>query len=252
MSNEDRKTAQDMFINDEVNIIIATNAFGMGIDKPDIRWVLHYNMPQSIENYYQEIGRAGRDGEKSECILLFTQDDIHTQKYIINMSSENNTRKHLQNKKLQQMIDLVYTNSCYKKVILKYFGEERLNECNSCSNCLSDGEIIDKTIDAQKVMSCIYRMERNYGLKMLVNVLRGSKNKRILELGFDKLSTYGIMKDYTSKDLKNFINTLISHGFLGITENETYNRTVFQTIVLNKNSIKILKDIFFTKHNLSK
>lgn len=240
MSNEDRKINQDKFINDEVNIIVATNAFGMGIDKPDIRWVIHYNMPQSIENYYQEIGRAGRDGEKSECILLFTPGDIHTQKYLIEMGTESMARKTIQYNKLQQMTDLVYSNSCYRKSILQYFGEIGLDDCKNCSNCLNEGEVIDKTLDAQKVISCVYRMKKSYGLTMIVDVLRGSKNKKVLELGFNKLSTYGIMKDYTNEGLKNFINTLVSHGFLEIKEN-LGSRGSFPTISLNSQSLKVLK-----------
>ena len=129
MSNEDRKLNQDKFINDDANIIVATNAFGMGIDKPNIRWVIHYNMPQSIENYYQEIGRAGRDGENSECILLFTPGDIHTQKYLIEVGTESVSRKTIQYNKLQQIVDLVYSNSCYRKSILEYFGEVMLGKC---------------------------------------------------------------------------------------------------------------------------
>ena len=240
LSNEARKEYQENFINDDIKIMVATNAFGMGIDKPNIRWVLHYNMPQSIENYYQEIGRAGRDGEDSECVLLFSPGDVHTQKYLVEVGIENPERKRVQYKKLQQMVDLVYSNTCYRKSILQYFGEIGLDDCKNCSNCLNEGEVIDKTLDAQKVISCVYRMKKSYGLTMIVDVLRGSKNKKVLELGFNKLSTYGIMKDYTNEGLKTFINTLVSHGFLEVKEN-LGSRGSFPTISLNAQSSKVLK-----------
>lgn len=240
LSNEARKEYQENFINDDIKIMVATNAFGMGIDKPNIRWVLHYNMPQSIENYYQEIGRAGRDGEDSECVLLFSQGDVHTQKYLVEVGIENPERKRVQYKKLQQMVDLVYSNTCYRKSILNYFGEQFLEDCNNCSNCLNEGEVVDKTLDAQKVISCIARMKRSFGATMIIDVLRGSKNKKVLDLGFDTLTTYGIMKNYSNEDLKTFINTLVSHGFLDVVEN-IGPRGTFPTIKLNEQSLKVIR-----------
>lgn len=240
LSNEARKEYQENFINDDIKIMVATNAFGMGIDKPNIRWVLHYNMPQSIENYYQEIGRAGRDGEDSECVLLFSPGDVHTQKYLVEVGIENPDRKRVQYKKLQQMVDLVYSNTCYRKSILNYFGEPFLEDCNNCSNCLNEGEVVDKTLDAQKVISCIARMKRSFGATMIIDVLRGSKNKKVLDLGFDTLTTYGIMKNYSNEDLKTFINTLVSHGFLDVVEN-IGPRGSFSTIKLNEQSLKVIR-----------
>lgn len=240
LSNEARKEYQENFINDDIKIMVATNAFGMGIDKPNIRWVLHYNMPQSIENYYQEIGRAGRDGEDSECVLLFSPGDVHTQKYLVEVGIENPERKRVQYKKLQQIVDLVYSNTCYRKNILNYFGETFLEDCNNCSNCLNEGEVVDKTLDAQKVISCIARMKRSFGATMIIDVLRGSKNKKVLDLGFDTLTTYGIMKNYSNEDLKTFINTLVSHGFLDVVEN-IGPRGSFPTIKLNEQSLKVIR-----------
>lgn len=240
LSNEARKEYQENFINDDINIMVATNAFGMGIDKPNIRWVLHYNMPQSIENYYQEIGRAGRDGDDSECVLLFSPGDVHTQKYLVEVGIENPDRKRVQYKKLQQMVDLVYSNTCYRKSILNYFGESFLEDCNNCSNCLNEGEVVDKTLDAQKVISCIARMKRSFGTTMIIDVLRGSKNKKVLDLGFNTLTTYGIMKNYSNEDLKTFINTLVSHGFLDVVEN-IGPRGSFPTIKLNEQSLKVIR-----------
>ncbi len=241
LTNEARKEYQEKFITDEMKIMVATNAFGMGIDKSNIRWVIHYNMPQSIENYYQEIGRAGRDGEQSECILLFSPGDIHTQKYLVEVGIENPARKQVQYKKLQQMVDLVYSNMCYRKSILTYFGEYVNHDCDNCSNCLSEGEIIDKTLDAQKVISCIARMKRSYGTTMIVDVLRGSKNKKVIDQGFNTLTTYGIMKNYSNDELKTFINTLVSHGFLDIVENLGM-RGSYPTIKINEQSMKVIKN----------
>ncbi|MEG1312253.1 MAG: DNA helicase RecQ [Romboutsia sp.] len=241
LSNEIRKENQEKFINDEIKIIVATNAFGMGIDKFNVRWVIHYNMPQSIENYYQEIGRAGRDGEDSECVLLFTPGDVHTQKYLVEIGTDNSERKRIQYKKLQQMVDLVYSNGCYRKSILNYFGDELEDKCDNCSNCLNEGELVDKTLDTQKVISCIARMKRSFGATMIIDVLRGSKNKKVIEQKFDNLTTYGIMKNYGAEDLKTFINTLVAHGFLEVVENIGV-RSSYPTIKLNEQSMRVIKN----------
>ena len=235
LSEIERKENQENFIHDKINIMIATNAFGMGIDKPNVRYVVHYNMPKNIEGYYQEIGRAGRDGEDSECILLFTPGDVYTQKYLIEISSENIERKENQYKKLKQMVDLVYSNDCYRKYILNFFGEEFNDNCNKCSNCLNKGDIVDKTLDAQKILSCIYRMKKKFGLTMLINVLRGSKNKNVIQFNFEKLSTYGILKNYSNENLRNFINTLISHGYIEMIQGS------YPVLTLNEKSINVLK-----------
>lgn len=249
MGDEERKNNQEAFINDENLIMIATNAFGMGIDKPNIRYVIHYNMPKNIEGYYQEIGRAGRDSMPSKCVLLFSPSDVMTQKYLIDIGIENEERKIVQYKKLQQMRDLIYSNSCYKEYILKYFGEKEVKPCNNCSNCLFEGEVIDKTIDAQKVISCVFKMKKPFGTTMIIDVLRGSKNQKLTSFNFHKLSTYGIMKEYSKDDLKNFMNTLISHGYLDVIEG------TYPVVGLSNLSYKIAKGeekVFFKEEKVKK
>lgn len=236
LSDDERKKSQEDFAYDRINVMVATNAFGMGIDKSNVRYVIHYNIPKNIEAYYQEIGRAGRDGEISECILLFAPQDVMTQKYLIEIGVQAAPRKSNEYKKLQMMVDFVHYNGCLRSYILRYFGEETSRDaCEGCSNCMNQGEQVDKTVDAQKVLSCIHRMKREFGVSMIVDVLRGSAQKKIQQYRFHELSTYGIMKQYSKEQVAGLINTMISHGYISLKEGE------YPTVVLNEQSVKILK-----------
>ncbi|MGM0501609.1 MAG: DNA helicase RecQ [Bacillota bacterium] len=219
LSKKVRKETQDKFLYDELKIVVATNAFGMGIDKSNVRYVIHHNMPQDIESYYQEAGRAGRDGEASECVLLFAPGDIRLPKYFIEQSNLSTKRKALAHNKLQKMIDYCYTSRCLRGYILNYFGEEdTADDCDNCSNCAADQELVDITIEAQKILSCIYRMEERYGVTKVARVLKGSKAKGVLAADLDQLSTYGIMNDHTIKEIKNMIKFLIAEKYIKLTE----------------------------------
>ena len=236
LSDSDREKAQEDFSYDNVDVIVATNAFGMGIDKSNVRYVIHYNMPKNIEAYYQEIGRAGRDGEASECILLFSPKDIQTQKYFIDMRELNPVKKAQEYNNLRAMVDYTYTSMCLRKYILEYFGEENIKDsCNNCSVCNDDRETIDMTIEAQKIFSCVYRMKERYGTNVIAEVLKGSTNAKILNLGLDKLSTYGIVKNYTKKELVDIINKLIADDYMITTDDE------FPVVKLRPKAVPVLR-----------
>ena len=214
MTEKQRRLSQEDFTFDRTKIMVATNAFGMGIDKSNIRYVIHYNMPKDLESYYQEAGRGGRDGEKADCILLFSRSDIVTNKVLIE-SIPSGTSHYQEYEKLNDMVDYCNTDKCLRKYILEYFGEiTDFDNCGNCSNCLDNSELTDITADTQKILSCIKRMNERFGSSMVVDVLRGSKGSRIFSLGFDNLSTYGIMKDYPKDSLRDLISYLITEGYI--------------------------------------
>ncbi len=236
LPDNERQRYQEDFIYDNISIMVATNAFGMGIDKSNVRYVIHYNMPKNMEAYYQEAGRAGRDGEPSECLLLFGAQDPLLQRYLIEQTTFDTERKTNELNKLQTMVDYCHTPECLRKFILNYFGETNtITECANCSNCNDDNELTDITLDAQKIFSCVMRVKERFGTTLIASVLKGSKDKKVLQLGFDSLSTYGLLKNYTLPEIRDAINRLIATDYLALTDSE------YPVVKLTPKGVAVLK-----------
>ncbi|TGD24665.1 DNA helicase RecQ [Companilactobacillus suantsaicola] len=235
LSDQERHQQQEDFLFDKIDLIIATNAFGMGINKTNVRYVLHYTIPGTIENYYQEVGRAGRDGLPAEAVLLFAPADLQLHRFFIDKSLGDDQYKLSLKNKLFKMSQYAGTESCLMKFILDYFGEEDTQPCGRCSNCLDNREIVDITSDSQKVLSCIVRMHQRYGKKTITRVLVGKDDVANDWRHFEELSTFGIMKDNTLKQTGRLIDFLSANGYLKSSNGR------YPTLLLSDKGLQVLK-----------
>ncbi|MEB3210655.1 MAG: RecQ family ATP-dependent DNA helicase, partial [Leptolyngbyaceae bacterium] len=234
LGDAERTQNQSKFIRDNVQVMVATVAFGMGINKPDVRFVVHYDLPKNLEAYYQEAGRAGRDGEPAQCILFFGYGDIRTVDFLIEQQSDPEQQQ-ISRQQLRQVVDYAEGTDCRRTIQLGYFGESFAGDCNNCDNCKHPQPVEDWTIEAQKFLSCVARCQERFGMNHIIDVLRGSKNKRVRQNGHTQLSTYGIGADHTAEQWRSLGRSLLHQRLVDETSDG------FPTLKLNAQSWEVLR-----------